>query len=58
MPKPKSKLTFEIHFTRPSGSEDYVVLSGDTLEEIREAAAVAVEKRGGRDAWSREISNR
>ena len=55
---PKPKLTFEIHFTRPSGSEDYVVLSGDTLEEIREAAAVAVEKRGGRDAWSREISNR
>ena len=46
---------FEIHYTLPSGADDYVVVSGDTLEDIRDDAKAAVEKRHGTDPWSRQI---
>ena len=50
------KHTFEIHYTLPNGGEDYVTISGYTLEEVRDEADAAVEKRGGRDPWSRDLT--
>ena len=48
-------MTFEIHFTLKDGSEDFVVISGDTISEIQEIAVREVEKRGGSDPWSKEL---
>lgn len=47
---------YRIHFTLSDGSEDSVVVSGGSLEAIRKRAHEEVEKRGGRDPWSEEIS--
>jgi hypothetical protein len=48
-------MKFKIHFTLNDGTEDSIVVSGDTLEEIREKAYAELDKRGGRDAWSEEL---
>jgi hypothetical protein len=48
-------MTFRIHYTLADGSEDSVVVSGDSIDEIREAATLEVEKRGGSDPWSEEL---
>lgn len=48
-------MTYEIHFTTPLGEEDFVLVSGETVEEVRQRAEHAVELRGGSAAWSREI---
>ena len=49
-------MTFKIHFERPDGTEDFVVLSGDTIDEIQEKAEVKLAKRCGINPWSEEIS--
>lgn len=49
-------LTFKIHFEHRDGTEDFVVLSGDTVDEIREKAEAELAKRGGKNPWSEEIS--
>jgi hypothetical protein len=43
---------FRIHFDLPDGSEDSIVLYGDSIEQIREDAQAHVEKRGGMNPWS------
>lgn len=48
-------MTFRIHYTLPDGTEDAVVLSGDTVEEIREKANYEVSKRKATNAWSEEL---
>ena len=48
-------MRYEIHFTTKDGRGDYVVVEGDTVEEIREKAEAEVSKRDGRDPWSKEI---
>ena len=48
-------MTFEIHFELLNGDEDYVVISGEDIEELRQKAIVEVEKRNGKNPWSREI---
>jgi len=55
-------MKFRIHYTLPadprlslSAHENSVVVSGETIDEIREAATREVEKRGGVDQWSEEL---
>ena len=51
-------MKFEIHFTLPSGDEDFIVLEGETVDELREMADREVEKRGGTDPWSVPLYHR
>ena len=37
------------------GSEDYVDIYGDTIDEIREKADHHIKRTGGTDPWSEEI---
>jgi hypothetical protein len=48
-------MRFEIHFEREDGTEDYIIVSGDSLKEIRQQAEVEVEVRNGKNPWSREV---
>lgn len=50
------RVTYWIHFTLSDGSEDKVQVSGDTIEEIRQAAEHEVSKRGGFDPWAEVVS--
>lgn len=50
-----STLKFNIHFELPDGTEDSIVITGETISEIREAAQEAVEARHGIKAWSEAI---
>lgn len=47
-------MKFKIHFTT-GDTEDSIVVSGDTIEEIREKADIETKKRNGTDCWSEEI---
>jgi len=49
-------MTFKIHFEYPDGTEDFVVVSGDTVDEIHVKAEAELAKRGGGNPWSEEIS--
>lgn len=48
-------MIFKIHFTLSDGTEDFVVILGDTIDEIREKAQAELTKRGGQDPWSEEL---
>jgi len=48
-------MRFRIHFEWPDGTQDSVVISGDTIEEIREKAHGEVSTRNGKNPWSEEI---
>lgn len=48
-------MMFRIHFTLADGSEDSIVISGETVGDVREKANREVEKRGGSDPWSEEL---
>ena len=48
-------LKYRIHFTLSDGTEDSIVLTGSTIQEIRENADIEVNKRGGIDPWSEEL---
>lgn len=48
-------MKYRIHFTLPDGSDDFVVVSGSSIEAIRQRAREEVAERGGRDAWSEQI---
>lgn len=50
--------TYRIHYTLSDGSEDSIVLSGETVDEIRERAQEAVAARGGRDPWSEQLESK
>lgn len=41
-----------IHFTYPDGTEDSIVLSGDSFEEIRAQADAELERRSATNPWS------
>ena len=47
-------MRFEIHYT-VGDEDDYVIVSGKTIEEIREQADRAVALRGGKDPWSVQL---
>lgn len=48
-------MRYRIHYTLADGTEDSVVVSGDTIEEVREQAHSEVARRGGTDPWSEEL---
>jgi hypothetical protein len=48
-------LTFKIHFTLPDGTEDYVAIQGEDMDDLREKARDTVESRRGTDPWSEQI---
>ena len=50
-------MRFRIHFVhdRDGGYEDYLILEGDTIEEIREKACEEMDRRKPDDWWSEEI---
>ncbi len=48
-------MTFRIHFEYPDGTEDSIVLSGDTIEEIREHCDTELEIRSANYLWSEEL---
>ncbi|UVG34436.1 hypothetical protein SEA_GAZEBO_67 [Microbacterium phage Gazebo] len=45
-------MRYRIHFTLADGTEDSVVISGGSVEAIRDRADEEVARRGGRDPWS------
>lgn len=48
-------MTFDIHYTRPDGSEDCVRISADTEEEIRAEAHKHLARVAGSEPWSEEV---
>lgn len=48
-------MRYRTHYTLADGSEDSIVLSGDTIEEIREKAQSEIERRGATNPWSEEL---
>jgi hypothetical protein len=49
-------MKFEINFTLPDGTEDSIVVEGDTIEEVQMKATQEVAVRGGINPWSREVN--
>lgn len=49
-------MKYRIHYTLADGSEDSVVVTGGSIEAIRERAEEEVAKRGGTNPWSEPIS--
>lgn len=49
-------MKYRIHYTLPDGSEDSVVIWGDSIEEILGLAAYEVDLRGGTNPWSEPLS--
>jgi len=45
-------MRYKIHYTLADGSEDSIIVEGDTIEEVRDRANAEVSARGGRDPWS------
>ncbi len=48
-------MNFKIHFELADGTEDAIMVSGDTIEDIQRKAAVELERRDGKNAWSEEL---
>ena len=48
-------MTFKIHFEHADGTEDFIIVNGDTTDEIREKAEADITRRGGKNLWSEEI---
>jgi hypothetical protein len=48
-------MKFRIHYTLPDGSEDSIIISGQTIEDIRKKAAIELKNRGGEDPLSEEL---
>lgn len=48
-------MRYRIHYTLADGTEDSVVVCGDTIEEVRERAEAEVARRGGTNPWSAAI---
>lgn len=48
-------MKYRIHYTLADGTEDSIIISGSSVEAIRQRAQQEVDKRGGRDPWSEEV---
>jgi hypothetical protein len=46
-----------IHFEHADGTEDSIIISGDTVEEVRSLADAELAKRGGKNPWSEELES-
>jgi len=50
-------MRFRIHGTDATGSDDSLVIEGDTIEELKLTAAQETEKRGWTDCWSEKCDD-
>ena len=50
-------MKIRIHYTLSDGSEDSLVISGNSIEELREVAAAEVSRRYATDPWSEELED-
>lgn len=48
-------MMYRIHYTLSDGSEDSFVVSGGSIDGIRDRAEEELAKRGGVDPWSEEL---
>jgi len=48
-------MKFRLHFTLQDDSHDFIIIEGETIEEIQKKAKVEKEKRNAKDAWSEEL---
>lgn len=48
-------MKFKLCFIYEDGSEDSLVVEGETIEEIREIAIYEKETREAKDAWSERL---
>lgn len=48
-------MMYRIHYTLSDGSEDSFIVSGGSIEGIRNRAEHELAKRGGAEAWSEEL---
>lgn len=48
-------MKFKIYFTWPNGTEDSIVISGETIEEIRKKGDRELAKRHAEYQWSQEL---
>lgn len=48
-------MEFRIHFTLPNGTEDSIVVVGETIQDIQQTAIAEVANRGGTNEWSEQI---
>lgn len=48
-------MVYKINFELKDGTLDEIIISGDTIEEIREIAQYQMEIRNGKALWSEKI---
>ena len=48
-------MKFRIHFEHQDGTEDSIIVEGETIEELREQAGAELTKRNGENPWSEEV---
>tara|TARA_R110000868_G_scaffold401005_1_gene676275 strand:+ start:2184 stop:2333 length:150 start_codon:yes stop_codon:yes gene_type:complete len=48
-------MKFKIYYEYTSGEEDFIIIEGETVEEIRKKADTETSKRGVVGLWSEEI---
>lgn len=48
-------MKYRIHYKLEDGSEDSLVIEGDSLDEICDKASVELKKRNAKDPWSEEL---
>ncbi len=49
-------MTYRIHYTLPDGTEDSVVFSADSVEEIRGEVHEFLASRNATNPWSEEVT--
>ena len=49
-------MRFRIHFEHPDGGEDSFVVSGETIAEIQRKSDAELDRTGGINPWSEEIT--
>ena len=48
-------LNFLIHYELADGSEDAILVTADTIDEVRALGEAEAKKRGGKNLWSEEV---
>lgn len=46
---------FRLHYTLPCGTDDYIVLQGETVESVREQFYEHVKGKNAKDFWSEMV---
>lgn len=49
------KVTYRIHYTLPDGTEDAVIVEGETIEDVRYKAEQEIAARNATNPWSEEL---